>query len=172
MYLSVKDQKSITSFFQDMYQVPPDCIQRGMHLTIYHSRIPLNSYKKGGFPVSINIDVGETRLMVLAPGGENSRPNLIPAKRSVGIRLTKRNSAIPEILTIRRDAFIHEPPFGKRKNTTDWRNAFGARHYQPHLKLLRPGNGLDFDLTQVGDVFRDHFDELNFSKVAVKEYVN
>ena len=35
--------------------------------------------------------------MVLAPGGENLRPELDPARRSVAIRLTRRNRAVPDI---------------------------------------------------------------------------
>ena len=36
-----------------------------------------------------------------------------------------------------------------RKATTDWTNAFGARHYQPHIKLLQPGSGVDRDLARI-----------------------
>ena len=99
MYLSFEDQKKITSFFMDKYQVSPDSIERGMHITIYHSRRPIYSLIKSQSIVSIDVDVKETRFMVLAPGGENPKPNLIPSKRSIGIRLTKncRGERITEI---------------------------------------------------------------------------
>jgi hypothetical protein len=138
-----------------------------MHLTLYHSRRKLPFYQNREHPVSIELDVSETRFMVLAPGGENPRPELIPSKRSLGIRLTKRNEAIPDILKLRRDAYKYEPVFKNRNNTTDWRSAFGSRYFQPHIKFLRPGNGLDFDMTSVGDNFRKTFKFLNFSKFRV-----
>ena len=170
MYLSFEDQKKITSFFMDKYQVSPDSIERGMHITIYHSRRPIYSLNKSQSIVSIDVDVKETRFMVLAPGGENPKPNLIPSKRSIGIRLTKRNIAIPDILKIRREAFKNETSFLNRKNTTDWQNAFGARNFQPHIKLLRPGNKLPYNLKDVGNDFRETFNKLNFTKIIVKEY--
>ena len=165
LYLSFGDQKKIQRFLEDELSVPKHCIERDMHLTIYHSRRPPKDYIRKDFNTSIKMDVKETRCMVLAPGGENPRPNLVPGRRSVGVRLTKRNSAIGQILDIRRDAYKHEEIFRNRKNSTDWTNAFGSRHFQPHLKLMRPGNGLDFDLTALGERFRQEFLELEFSKV-------
>ena len=116
--------------------------------------------------------------MVLAPGGENPRPNLIPAHRSIGIRLTKRNNAVEEIINLRRNAYRFEPAFktghgsGKRivGQTTDWRNAFGARHYQPHVKLIKPGTDIDRDLTILGDAFRKRVKNITFSKAEYKIY--
>ncbi len=54
-----------------------------------------------------------------------------------------------------------------RKPTTDWTNAFGARHYQPHIKLLRPGSGIDRDLTNIGEVFRSKLARIEFGKFEV-----
>jgi len=172
LYLDFDDQKEISDFFSINYGVPTDCIERGMHLTLYHSRRKLPYYQKKQSLVSIELNVSETRFMVLAPGGENPRTNLIPSKGSVGIRLTKRNIAITDILEIRRDAYKHEPTFKDRKNSSDWRNAFGAPRFQPHIKFLRPGNGLDYNLTTVGAAFRESFQCLKFSKIVVKEYVS
>lgn len=166
-YLERSTEKRICEFFCDT-GVPMEAIQKGMHLTIYHSQVPLLSDIPEQSRISVIANVDETRFMVMAPGGENSKPNLAPTRRSVGIRLTKRNSAIPEIIQFRRNAYKLEPEFRARKNTSDWTNAFGARHFQPHIKLLRPGNGLDHNLTEIGKKFREHFDELKFSKIAVK----
>jgi hypothetical protein len=71
--------------------------------------------------------------MVFAPGGENPKLNIDAAHRSVGIRLTKRNLAIPEILLLRRHFFQFETVdvLGSLKKSSDWTNAFGARRFQP-----------------------------------------
>ena len=55
-----------------------------------------------------------------------------------------------------------------RKATTDWTNAFGARHYQPHIKLLKPGSGVDRDLTKIGDMFRDRIGRIDFGKFEIR----
>ena len=125
-------------------------------------------------PVKIFADASETRFMVLAPGGENPRPNLEPSRRSVGIRLTKRNTAIRQVLEWRRSIYQLEPARwpGNRKSTTDWSNAFGARHYQPHIKILRPGSGIDRDLTEIGEFFRSSISRIEFGKfqIMVREH--
>jgi hypothetical protein len=108
--------------------------------------------------------------MVLAPGGENPRPELNPARRSVGIRLTKRNSAIAQIQEMRRSIYELETPrvVGTRKRTTAWTNCFGARHYQPHITLLRPGSEIERDLRPLGESFRSAFNEISFGKYEIK----
>jgi hypothetical protein len=82
--------------------------------------------------------------MILAPGGENPRPELEPSQRSVGIRLAKRNHAIDKIQHLRARIYRLETPavIGERKRTSAWTNCFEPRHYEPHIKLLRPGSGI------------------------------
>ena len=72
------------------YDVPEDSIANRLHLTVYYARRLLPGVTKKSIPVQIEADVKETRFMVLAPGGENPRPELEPNRRSVGIRLTRR----------------------------------------------------------------------------------
>ena len=103
---------------------------------------------------------------------KNPKKNINPASKSVGLRLTKRNIAIPSILEIRRKIYQNEPDLKNRKNTSDWRNAFGAKNFQPHMTLLKPGNSMPNDLSEVGTLFRDNFQELNFQKLLVKKYRN
>ena len=150
--------------------IPNHAIQRGLHLTVYHAHRPLPGLRLFRRHVKISADVAETRFMVLAPGGENPRPEHDPAHRSVGIRLTKRNAAIGDIQELRESLYRLETPevVGNRKRTTAWRNAFGARHYQPHIKLLKPGNGLEKDLTVIGKSFRSSLRRLEFGKYEVK----
>ena len=150
--------------------VPIDAIQRGMHLTVYYGRRSLPGLPLVRKRVTIMADVSETRFMVLAPGGENPRPELEPARRSVGIRLTKRNSAIVEIQKMRQSIYKLETRrvIGTRKRTTAWTSCFGARHYQPHMKLLHPGSEIERDLRPLGESFRSAFNEIAFGKYEVR----
>ena len=120
--------------------------------------------------VSIRADLTETRFMVLAPGGENPRPELEPHRQSVGIRLTKRNIAIPQILELRRAiyAFETQKVLGRRHMTSDWVNAFGARHFQPHVKLIWPGSGTHHDLAIIGKRFRAEVAYVEFDTLEIK----
>jgi hypothetical protein len=97
LWIARKYEALITELLSRECQIPPNVIQRGMHLTIYHGRRPLTGLVPASRPVRIVADALETRFMVLAPGGENPRSGLEPSRRSVGIRLTRRNRAINQI---------------------------------------------------------------------------
>ena len=176
LYLSFESEEQIRKFLVNHCDIPAELIQRGMHLTLYHGRRLMPSLEMDTKFLSIKANIDETRFMVLAPGGENPRSNLIPSQRSIGIRLTKRNKAIMEIINLRRNAYQHEPKFksgygkGKRSKTTDWRNSFGARHYQPHIKLIKPGTNIDKNLTILGDALRNNIKNITFSKAEYKVY--
>ena len=152
------------------YDVPEHTISNRLHLTVYYARRLLPGVTKKSIPVQIDADVKETRFMVLAPGGENPRLELEPSRRSVGIRLTRRNSAIKEVQTLRESMYQMEIPeiIGVNRKPTDaWSNAFGARHYQPHIKLLKPGSGISRDLTVLGEIFRSQIDVIKFNTFEV-----
>ena len=171
LWVSRRDQNRISDFFTS-WGVPEEAIQRGMHLTVYYARrlLPDLCPSKLSRKVDIEVDVAETRFMVLAPGGENPRPELVPARRSVGIRLTRRNNAISQIQGLRTEMRLFETPavVGTRKRSTPWRSCFGARMYQPHIKLLRPGSQVDPDLTRLGEAFRMAFTTIKFRKFAIQ----
>ena len=170
LWLARESEEEVRRCLVDECRVPEDTIQRGMHLTVYHGRRPLPGVALGSKATSIRAECSETRFMVFAPGGENPRKNLEPGLRSVGIRLTKRNSAIPQILELRRSIASHETDqvVRGRSRTTDWRNAFGARSYQPHVKLIRPGSGIDRDLTVLGEILRAELSHIQFDRFEVK----
>jgi hypothetical protein len=172
LYLSHGSENQIRNFLANDCAVPQENIQRGMHLTLYHGKRRMPGLKISTSYVTIEVNTEETRFMVLAPGGENPRADQVPSSRSVGIRLTKRNTAIDEILKLRRSVYKFEPVFDKafRKNTTDWKNAFGAKNFQPHIKLFNPGTKIDDDLTKLGDLFRKNIREIEFSKAVLKVY--
>ena len=170
LWVTRRCEARISALLHDRCGMPQDSIQRGLHLTVYYARRPLPGIASGNQLVDISADVAETRFMVLAPGGENPRPELEPSRRSVGIRLTKRNQSIGQILQLRKDLYQKETEkvVRGRKPTSDWTNAFGARHFQPHIKLLRPGSGIDRDLTKIGDIFRSSIDKIEFGKFEIR----
>lgn len=122
----------------------------------------------------LSIDTLDTRFMVLAPGGENPRPNLIPAKKKVGIRIHKSSKFRDKILEYRQQFFLHETPkvLGLRKPSSKTRNAFGARSFQPHIAILKSGSGIQTDLTEVGDDFRDFVHEIHFDRFIIHKRRN
>ena len=151
-------------------EIPRRAIQPNLHLTVYHGRRPLPGLTPGGWDNHIVADSLETRSMVLAPGGENPRPELKPRRRSVGIRLTKRNQAIGQIQSLRASIFRLETQdiISGRKRTSAWKSCFGARHYQPHIKLLHPGSKIEGDLKKLGDVFRSGINQIEFDRFEVR----
>jgi hypothetical protein len=170
LWLSRKYEALITELLSRECKIPRNAIQHGMRLTVYHGRRALS----GLVPVSrrerIAADALETRFMVLAPGGENPRPEHEPSRRSVGIRLTKRNQAIRHIQRLRASIYRLETPavIGERTPTSAWINCFGARHYQPHIKLLRPGSGIERDLTKLGEIFRSDMEWIEFDRFEIR----
>ena len=163
-------EERIARFLFDKCRVPEDKIQRGLHLTVYYARRLLPGLAEVSRHIRINANIDETRFMVLAPGGENPRPELEPCKRSVGIRLTRRNQAIAKIQLLRKSVYQYETKkvVGNRMATTAWRNCFGARHYQPHIKLLRPGSRIKRDLTETGELFRSEIEQIEFGKFQIR----
>ena len=151
--------------------IPEAAIDCRMHLTVYYASrlLPGLSRHMPTKPVQIEADAMETRFMVLAPGGENPRPNIDPASKSVGVRLTKRNQAIDEIQALRSEMRELETPevVGERQRSTAWKSCFGAKKYQPHILFLRPGSGIDRDLRPLGTTFRSQIQKIEFNKYEV-----
>ena len=168
--VSEKCEREIEDFLVGIYGVRPNRVQTKLHLTVYHGRRPLPGLLEGTLPVSISIDSQETRFMVLAPGGENPRPELDPNSLSVGIRVTRRNRAIADIQRLRESVYSHETPetIGTRKATTAWTNCFGSRHYQPHIQLLRPWNRIVDELTEIGRLFRSEIKQIELSEFQIE----
>ena len=150
--------------------IPRRAFQKETHLTVYHGRRPLQGISPYHSPVEISADVSETRFMVMAPGGENPRPELDPKHKSVGIRLKKTNRAIAQIQELRARIYRLETPkvIGTRRPTTAWTNCFGARHYQPHIKLIHPGSNIDRDLTPLGNAFRSSIESFDFDRFEIR----
>ena len=121
-----------------------ESLESSFHLTVYHARRSIPGLRPVRRTVAIECDLAETRTMVLVPGGENPRRGVIPGRHSLALRLTTRNVAVPEIQALRAELTQMETDdvLGARAGSTRRRNAFGARHYQPHLRSVGPGTGL------------------------------
>ena len=145
-------------------------IQRGMHLTVYHAQRSLPGLRLGRRNVNIVANVAETRLMVMAPGGETARDGIDPRRQSIGLRLTKRNAAIDDVQALRSDVSRFETPeiLGTRKPTTAWKSAFGSRRYQPHVTLAGPESGAPYDLTVIGNALRASVATISFGSFEVR----
>jgi hypothetical protein len=170
LWVSRKRETLIRDLLERECNVPEAAIRRGLHLTIYHGRRFLPDLVPSSKAVHILADALETRFMVMAPGGENPRPYLEPGRRSVGIRLTRRNCAVPQIQKLRSSvySFETESVVGDRKPTSAWTNCFGARHFQPHITLLRPGSGIHRDLTKLGEIFRSEMEWIEFNRFEIR----
>ena len=107
--------------------------------------------------------------MVMYPGGENPRPELDPAMLTVGIRVQRQSAARATILEFRTRLTDHENRrvLGARAPSTDKSSAFGARTYQPHMSILRPGSEIDRDLKAIGERFRQTIGDLTFDRFVV-----
>jgi len=141
-----------------------------LHITVYHARRPMPGVVEIDEPISLIVPTAETRFMVLAPGGENPRPELIPGHRKVGIRIQKKNDARPHIEAFREKLLRHETPsvLGRRVSSTRTRSAFGARNFQPHMALLGARSGVDRDLTNIGRLFRSGISILRFDRFSIQ----
>ena len=168
--VSEATENLIRAFFLETHGVRHNRLSTDLHLTVYHGRRPLPSLSQTCRPTRIIADTDETRFMVLAPGGENPRPELDPRKLSVGVRLTRRNRAIDDIQRLRESVYRFETPeiVGKRKATTVWTNCFGSRHYQPHIQLFRPWHKTDSELSEIGANFRSEIDHIEFDLFQIE----
>lgn len=164
------DSKRIREFFVARAGIAPKFVPRQFHVTVYHSRRPMRGVEPTEAPMSLSLPVAQTRFMVLAPGGENPRPDLIPSLHAVGIRIGRQNPALPDVLAFRNRLLRFETPrvLGSRLPSTRSRSAFGARAFQPHISLIRPGSGIDSDLRPMGVEFRSAFESIIFDRFLIK----
>lgn len=101
LVLSESDSHRIRELLMHECGIKSHRIVSAMHLTVYHARRPMPGVISTAEPARVVIPAEDTRFMVLAPGGENPRPHLVPAKRKVGFRLMRRSSAMSAIMAYR-----------------------------------------------------------------------
>ena len=165
-----RDAERIRAFFSEVVGIREEFITKGMHLTVYHARRPMVGVRSSTEGTKVALYADETRFMVLAPGGENPRPELDPARRKVGIRVQRLSASRLQIESYRERLLLFESSevLGSRNASTQRSNAFGARSFQPHMTLLQAGSGIDKDLTKVGKLFRVTFGCFLFDRFEIK----
>lgn len=170
LFLSSTSEQILRALFIDDCCISSRFVCKRLHATIYHARRELMGLGDTESEICVRIPGSELRLMVMAPGGENPRPELVPSKRSIGVRIRRAGGATNEIDALRAQFFKHETPevLGRRAPSTRRRNAFGARHFQPHIKVLRPGSSIDRELTRTGALLRSTVSEIVFDKLVVR----
>ena len=170
VYLSQSDSDAIYDFLSYGWGIQPGTISRNLHVTLYSSPMRLPELRSSREEVRIDCDISETRFMLMAPGGENPRPEISSAFNKVGIRFTRRNVGIESIQNLRRRVCYYETPeiLGRRRPSTHTHNAFGAREFQPHMTLLKPGAKIGADLYEIGAAFRRHFQYICLDNFVVK----
>ena len=171
LFVDHESEQLIRDVLMYDHKIEEHAIVNRLHLTAYYARRLIPGIEMKSVDKNVDVDVSETRFMVLAPGGENPRPELEPSQRSVGIRLTRRNKARASIQSLRESLYRLETPevIGYSRRPTDAHtNAFGARHYQPHIKLLKPGSGIDRDMTALGTAFRSEVEVIRFDRFEIR----
>lgn len=170
LWVSRRSVAEISEFFVSE-GIPEDSIEPRMHLTVYRADCLLPDLPVGTQTrrERIEADVEETRFMVFAPGGIVAQPHIDPAKKSVGIRLTRRNQAIEEIQTLRSHMCDLETPevIGDGRPSTASTSCFGPKDYLPHIVFLRPGSGVDRDLKPLGALFRSQIRTIEFDRYEI-----
>lgn len=170
LVLCETDSCRIQDFFLTRVGVKRRCLVRAMHITVYHCRRPMPGVEPLSEPASVIIPAQDMRFMVMAPGGENPRLELDPALRKIGVRVHRPSTATSIIRAYRERLLQYETRevLGKRSPSTHATNAFGARHFQPHMSVLRAGSGIDRDLKIIGQQFRESLGNLTFDKFLVE----
>ena len=168
LHVAEDSEREIRAFFIEHELIKPRLVRTALHLTVYHARRPLG-LRVFNEPVSIEIAPAALRLMTMTPGGENPRPDLDPARASIGARLQRADPGCQSILQLRQQFYPFETSqvLKNRPPSTARSNAFGARHYQPHITLLRPKTGIDRDLTMLGDRLRATIPPIRFDRLTV-----
>jgi len=169
LFLSAHDRQRIIEFAVKYFGLKPKVFVRNMHITVYYARRPMPGVTALSEPVAVVIPAADTRFMVMAPGGENPKPHLDPGKKKVGIRIHKKSNALTKIMEYRNRLIKFESVrvLGSRSPSTNWKNAFGARHFQPHMAVLFPGSGIDKDLRLMGEPFRQQIGDLTFDRFEI-----
>jgi hypothetical protein len=119
-FLDYYSEELIRTFFVESCGIKKRLVQREMHCTIYHARRRLAGLSDIEEPISILVPGSELRMMVMAPGGENPRPDIDPSNRSVGIRIRRADGAAKPFEAIRERFLSLETPtiLGSRPPST------------------------------------------------------
>jgi hypothetical protein len=170
LYMTTDSEQAVQEFFLQHLKLRRRLILRNLHLTVYHARRRLPGLLPYEEKVSVRVEPEHWRFMAIAPGGENPRPDIDVLSRPVGMRVRRAAPAYESIQLFRSRFLALETPevLGRREASGERKSAFGSRHYQPHVTLLRSGSGIDPDLSRTGVLFRACIPDLTFDRFVVK----
>ena len=131
LLLAEADQREIAKFFENEAGVDRRFVARNMHLTVYYARRAMQGVVPKTESARMLLPAAHTRFMVMAPGGDNPRDELVPGRRKVGIRIQRQSPAFDAILGFRERLLEFETKIvlGGRAPSGPKTNAFGARHF-------------------------------------------
>ena len=140
------------------------------HITVYYARRPLPLIKEMNERAEVVLPAAETRIMLIAPGGQNPVSSEFPVQHMMGIRVQRKSSAAAIIQTYLQRMRILETSqiLGGRKSSSLKTSAFGAFHFQPHMALVKPGGFGGDDLYDLGSAFRREIGTLRFNRFEVQ----
>ncbi len=169
-HLSDASEAILRGLFRDKLGFPSKMIKRGLHTTIYHARRPLAGITDSEETIAITVPGSELRMMALAPGGENARPDVDPRLCLVGLRIRRAEGAANALEALRTRFFAYETEkaLGVRRPSSRRSSAFGARSYQPHITVLKAGAIADPDLSKIGFIVREQLTSLQFDRLVVR----
>jgi hypothetical protein len=168
-YLDAESEDHLRAFLASRPEIVTRRIRQDFHVTIYHARRSLPGLLPYIREIDVRLPVAEMRFMPLVPGGENPRNDIDPTQAPVGLRI-RRGPGRSEIETLRAEFYAYETVdiLGQREPSSPKSNAFGARHYQPHLTITRPGGVTVRDLRPIGEALRSHLEWLRLDRLCVE----
>ena len=168
LYTSHKDQERCSEFFRSEVCVDPNVIARGMHLTVYSSNLSLTELQGVDEKTSIVILTDKTRFMVMAPGGEKSRPDINPLCHKIGFRIQKSSPAAVAVAELRERMVAVEQEFLACAHETASKVKISAgANFQPHITVLFPGHGVS-DISTMATKFRSEIESISFDRFKTK----
>ena len=169
-HLSDASEAALRGLFRDTLGFPSKMIKRGLHTTIYHARRPLAGITDSEETIAITVPGSELRMMALAPGGENARPDVDPRLCLIGLRIRRADGAADALEALRARFFAYETEtvLGTRRPSSRRSSAFGARSYQPHITVLKAGAIAEPDLSKIGFLVREQLTSLQFDRLVVR----
>ena len=172
LFLGKEEEARLKAFLNLELNIPEACLNKNYHITVYEARIELPGLNPLQRSVSVQVPASMWRFMVMAPGGENERPEINPDERQIGLRLHRSADAYSRVSELRANFFRLEAAAGvpKRNRSTLRLSAFGARNYQPHMTICQPGHGLGRNLSPHGEALRAGLGDLHFDRFEVRVF--
>lgn len=169
-HLSRESELNVRKLFRETLGFPSEVIKRGLHVTVYHARRHLPGLADSTEPLSINIPSVELRMMAMAPGGENPRPDINPLRCMIGLRIRRSAGATEQLEAIRSRFYAYEQGnvLGSRLPSNRRRSAFGARSYQPHITVLKADAVNDPDLSKIGRIVRNQLEDIHLDRLIIR----